>query len=71
MTYTEYGLCIGLDELKELVRRVENESKYHNMEGCIYIKGGEKPEIKQYCHYAECFPICYTTSVKDERGRKV
>lgn len=65
MIYTEYGLCIGLDELKALVERVENESKYHNMESCIYIKGSEKPQIKQYCRYAECAPINYTLGVKD------
>lgn len=70
MVYTEYGLCIGLDELKELVKQVENENKYHNMESCIYIKGGEKPEIKQYCCYAECSPIYYTNGVKDERGKR-
>lgn len=70
MVYTEYGLCLGLDDLKALVERVENENKYHNMEGCVYIKGGEKPEIKQYCCYAECNPINYTTSVKDERRQR-
>lgn len=70
MIYTEYGLCIGLDELKTLVERVENESKYHNMESCIYIKGGDKPEIKQYCCYAECDPNNYTLGVKDIRKKR-
>ncbi len=45
MVYTEYGLRISLDELKELVNRIENKYKYHNMESCIYISGGaNKPE---------------------------
>lgn len=70
MVYTEYGLCISLDELKELVESAEKENKYRNMEGCIYIKGGDKPEIKQYCCYAECFPINYTCGVKDVRKKR-
>lgn len=60
MKYTEYGLKITLEELRRLLERAENEAQYHNMENCIYIKGGEKPEIKQYCSYAECNPIDYT-----------
>ncbi len=66
MTYTENGLCISLDELKQLVERVENENKYHNMEACIYIKGGKYPEIKQYCCYAECFPTVHTSGARRE-----
>lgn len=66
MTYTENGLCISLDELKALVERVENESKYHNMESCIYIKGGKKPQIMQYCCYAECFPTNHTACARNE-----
>ncbi len=68
MVYTEYGLRISLDELKKLVNRVENEYKYHNMEPCIYIGGdANKPEIKQYCSYAECYPINYTLSTKTDK----
>lgn len=69
MVYTENGLCISLDELKELVNRIENECKYHNMEPCIYISGGgmNKPEIKQYCMYAECYPINYTLNTKTDK----
>lgn len=67
MVYTEYGLCITLEEMKELVTRIENEYKYHNMEPRIYIKGGEKPQIIQYCCYADCFPTNHTYGVKSEK----
>lgn len=60
MKYTEYGLKITLEELRGMLERAENETKHGNMESCIYIKGGERPEIKQYCCYAECNPINYT-----------
>lgn len=64
MRYTEYGLKITLEELREMLERAENEVKYRNMESCIYIKGGERPEIKQYCCYAECNPINHTYSAR-------
>lgn len=69
MIYTKNGLRISLDELKELVERVENEYKYHNMESCIYISGDNmnKPEIKQYCMYAECNPTNYTINTTIEK----
>lgn len=60
MKYTEYGLQITLEEMRTMLERAENEAKYGNMESCIYIKGGEKPKIKQYCCYAECNPINHT-----------
>lgn len=60
MKYTRYGLMIPLDELRRLLERAENEAQYHNMESCIYIKGGDRPEIKQYCVYAECNAINHT-----------
>ncbi len=66
MVYTENGLCITLNELKRLVTRVENENKRGNMEPCIYVKGGDRPRIIQYCYYAECFPIDFTNSAKSE-----
>lgn len=62
MKYTEYGLQVTLADLKALVERVENEAKYNSMETSIYIKGGDKPKITQYCCYAECNPITYTNS---------
>lgn len=64
MKYTEYGLCITLTELRELIKRAENDAQRHNMESCIYIKGGERPKITQYCCYAECNPIDYTYGAK-------
>ncbi len=64
MKYTEYGLMIPLDELRRLLERAENEAQYHNMENCIYIKGGDRPEIKQYCQYAECNAINHTYSAR-------
>lgn len=64
MKYTEYGLKITLEELRRMLEHAENEAKYGNMENCIYIKGGEYPEIKQYCCYAECNPINHTYSAK-------
>lgn len=64
MTYTEYGLKIMLEELEKILERARNEAQYGNMEECIYIKGGDKPTIKQYCHYAECNPINYTYAAK-------
>nr|UVX80335.1 MAG: hypothetical protein [Bacteriophage sp.] len=60
MKYTEYGLQITLDEMRKMLERAENEAKHGNMESCIYIKGGEKPTIKQYCCYTECNPINHT-----------
>lgn len=64
MKYTEYGLQITLDEMRKMLERAENEAKHGNMENCIYIKGGEKPTIKQYCCYAECNPINHTYSAR-------
>lgn len=64
MRYTENGLKITLEELRRLLERAENEAQYNNMENCIYIKGGEKPEIKQYCCYAECNAINYTYNAR-------
>ena len=60
MKYTEYGLKITIDELERLLQRAKDEAQYNNMESCIYIKGSEKPTIKQYCCYAECNPVNYT-----------
>ena len=60
MKYTEYGLKITLEELRQLVERAENGAQFHNMENCLYIKGGDRPEIKQYCCYAECNAINHT-----------
>lgn len=64
MKFTEYGLQITLDELKSLTKRIENEAQYHNMESCVYIKGGERPKITQYCCYSECNPINHTYLAK-------
>lgn len=55
MKYTEYGLKITLEELRQLLERAENEAQFHNMENCLYIKGGDRPEIKQYCCYGGGF----------------
>lgn len=60
MKYTEYGLQISLDELREMLEHAENRAKYGNMEHCIFIKGGDKPKITQYCCYAECNSIDHT-----------
>lgn len=60
MKYTEYGLQITLEEMRNMLERAENEAKRGNMESCIYITGGENPRIKQYCCYAECNPINHT-----------
>lgn len=64
MEYTKHGLKISLEELENLLNRAKNEVEYDNMESCIYIQGGEKPTIKQYCCYAECTPINHTYLVK-------
>lgn len=64
MKYTEYGLQISLDELRRMLEYAENRAKHGNMESCIYIKGGDKPRIKQYCSYADCNPINHTYDVK-------
>ena len=60
MKYTEYGLKITLEELRQLLERAENEAQFHNMENCLYIKGGDRLEIRQYCCYAECNAINHT-----------
>lgn len=64
MKYTEYGLQITLDELQYLLDDTRHQAKFHNMENCIYIKGGDKPKITQYCCYAECNPINHTYGAK-------
>ena len=64
MKYTEYGLQISIDELRRLLADAESEAKYHDKEGCIYIKGGEKPTITQYSVYAECNPTNHTYGVR-------
>lgn len=64
MKYTENGLKISLEELRKMLEYAENRVKYDSMESCIYIKGGEKPKITQYCNYAECNSIDYTRNVK-------
>ncbi|MGX8711621.1 MAG: hypothetical protein ACQGTM_15420 [bacterium] len=60
MRYTEYGLQIGLDELRKLLEYAENRAQYDSMERSIYIKGGDRPKIMQYCSYSECNPIDHT-----------
>lgn len=64
MKYTENGLCITLFELRKMLERAENEVRHNSMESCIYIKGGERPTIKQYCCYAECNPVNHTYGAK-------
>lgn len=60
MEYTTHGLKITLDELEGLLEHARNRAKYGNMEHCIYIKGGEKPQITQYCKYADGTIINHT-----------
>lgn len=67
MTYTEYGLRISLEELEKMVEYAKNRAKYDSMESCVYIKGGDKPRITQYCCYHECNPINHTYGATDER----
>ena len=64
MRYTENGLQINLNELEHLLAYAKNREHFANMEPCIYIKGGEKPKIIQYCSYAECNPIDHTYLAK-------
>ncbi len=64
MKYTELGLHITLEELRQLLEYAEKRAKFGNMESSIYIKGGEKPKITQYCCYAECNPIDHTYLAK-------
>ena len=66
MTYTNHGLRISLEELETLLEYAKNEAKYHNMESCIYIQGGKKPKIIQYCCYRECNPTNHTYGAKNE-----
>lgn len=64
MKYTGNELMITLEELRNMLEYAENRAEYGNMEHCIYIKGGERPKITQYCCYAECSPINHTYSAK-------
>ncbi len=64
MEYTEHGLRITLDELRRILERAENRAKYDSMESCVYVKGGDRPRIIQYCGYAECNPIDHTYSAR-------
>ena len=65
MLYTKYGLKISIEELKQIVEKAENQYKYHNMESCVYIRGGERPSIMQYSSYSECAPINHTYGVTE------
>lgn len=60
MKYTEYGLMITLEELRKMLEVAECEAEYHNMEHAVYIKGDKRPQILQYCCYAECTPVNHT-----------
>ncbi len=60
MKYTEHGLRIPLDELRRILERAEDRAQYDSMESCVYVKGGDRPRIIQYCCYAECDPIDHT-----------
>ena len=71
MVYTEYGLCISLDELRKMLERAENEAQYHCKENRIYIKGGDKPQITQYSIYGECNGVNHTYLAKDQRRAAV
>ena len=64
MKYTEYGLQISLEELRKMLEYAENRAQYSNMERCIYIKGGDRPQITQYCCYAECNLINHTYNAR-------
>lgn len=64
MTYTEYGLKISLDEMEKMIAYARERAEFDNMEPCIYISGGEKPQITQYCYYADCNPIDHTRNAK-------
>lgn len=64
MRYTDHGLHISLEELRQLLEYAENRAEYGNMESSIYIKGGEKPKITQYGCYTDCSPIDHTYLAK-------
>lgn len=49
MEYTEHGLKISLEELKNMLERAENYANYCGFERTIYINGSERPRINQYC----------------------
>ena len=66
MVYTENGLKLTIDDLRHLLERVENEADYNDKIPCIYITGGDRPQIVQYGYYAECNQVCYTTGVRSE-----
>ncbi len=66
MTYTKHGLRISLEELEMMLNSAKVAAQYNNMEHCIYIKGGEKPQITQYCCYRDCNPKNHTWNVKNE-----
>jgi len=67
MEYTEHGLRISLDELRRLLERAEKEVQYYCKESCIYIKGGDKPQITQYSVYSDCNGVNHTCAVKSEQ----
>lgn len=60
MEYTTHGLKITLDELEGLLEYARNRAEYGSMEHSIYIKGGERPQITQYCMYSDGNPINHT-----------
>lgn len=64
MKYTEHGLRVTLEELRMILERAENGARYDSMEHCLYITGGERPRIIQYCGYGECSPRYYTNQAQ-------
>jgi hypothetical protein len=67
MMYTKNGsLMITLDELEKLLDYAKSQAENNSMEHCIYIKGGDRPKITQYCCYHECNPINHTYGARLE-----
>ena len=64
MRYTESGLELTIDELKRLAEQAEQAAKHQNMESVIYIQGGDRPRIVQFCGWHDCFPKYYTNTAE-------
>lgn len=56
---------ISVDQLREMVERMENEQRYHNMCGIVYATIQHHPngnpilEFEQPCSYADCNSTFY------------
>ena len=74
MKYTEDGLLITLEELRKLLKKAENNAKYHDMGSILHISAEglyHEPVIKQYSFYSDRLFKNFTFDVQREYNETV